>query len=438
MVARLQTILRIPTVSLSDETAVDWDQFERFINTLQTLYPRTHTRLQRERIGGHSLLFRWPGRSESEPSVLMAHYDVVPATDFGWKHPPFAGELSGKNGEQVIWGRGALDNKGSLAAILEAVESQLEDGVVPAQDIFLVFGHNEETTGSGASAICDALRERGIRPALVLDEGGAIVTDVFPGLAVPVAVVGVAEKGSAIVRLVVDQQGGHASTPPAITATVRLAMAIVRLNNRPFRGRLDDTAREMFRTIGVHATGMAGWAYRHIGLTRWALVPILSRSSPELRAMVRTTQAVTGLDAGQAQNALAERATATVNVRIAVGGTIEEVLERMVRVIRDEAVRVELVSAEGASPVSPITGLSWEVLRSSIENTFPGTVVTPYVQNGASDARHFTRISSAVYRFSAFTMTTEERESLHARNEHIHVSSWLRGVDFYRALIAAL
>jgi carboxypeptidase PM20D1 len=437
-VARLQTLLRIPTISRLDASEVEWEQFDRFIGRVAELYPLVHRRLEREIVAGHSLLFRWAGRSSTEPSVLMGHYDVVPATDFGWKHPPFAAELSGKGADREIWGRGTLDDKGAVAALLEAVEYQLEAGLVPAQDIYLAFGHDEETNGSGAEAIVNLLESRGIRPVLVLDEGGAIVEGVFPSVTAPIAVVGVTEKGSTTLRLSVDQQGGHASTPPKLTATVRLARSILRLNARPFRAAFSPTTLDMFRTLGDRAHGLTGWAFRNIGITRVFLLPFVGRLGPELNALVRTTQAVTMLEAGQAVNALAERAIATVNVRVAVGMSIEKVLAHVAKAIRDDAVRIELVSGSEAAPVSQLTGLPWETLRSTIEKCYPGTVVTPYVQNGATDSRHFTRISRGVYRFTPFEVSREERDALHARNERLHVSTYLDGIRFYRALIAAL
>lgn len=437
-IARFQALLRIPTISREDETQVEWEQFDRFLTTLQELFPLLHRKLDREIIAGYSLLYRWPGRSSTEPSVLMGHYDVVAATDFGWKHPPFAAELSGKGDEQLIWGRGTIDDKGAVVGILEAVEAQIESGLQPAQDIYLCFGHNEETSGEGARAVAQLLAGRGIRPALVLDEGGAIVEGAFPGVTMPVAVVGVTEKGSSTFRLVVDQQGGHASTPPKLSATARLARAIVRLNGRPFRASFNPVTVEMFRTLGVHATGFIGFLFRNIRFTRPLLLSVFARQGDESNAIIRTTQAVTMLDAGHAVNALAERATATVNVRIAVGSTVDEARRHIVRAIADESVRVETVTAGEPSPVSLVSGISWELLRSTIEKVYPDTIVTPYVQNGATDSRHFTAISRGVYRFTPFELTGEQREALHARNERMHVTTYLRGIEFYRALIAAL
>src|SRR5690606_31141345 len=157
------------------------------------------------------------------------------------------------------------------------------------------------------------------------------------------AVVGVTEKGIADLRLVVEQQGGHASTPPKITATVRLAKAIIRLSERQFPARFSPTALDMLRPLGAHATGLLGWAFRNIGLIRVVLLPYAARRGGDPSARVRTTQAVTNREAGQADDALAERGEASVTVRIAVGTTIDGVIAHVTRAIDDEQVRVELV-----------------------------------------------------------------------------------------------
>src|ERR1700712_4552639 len=162
-IERLRELIRIPTVSRSDLAQVDAAAFETFRATLARLYPLVHARLSLEVVGGGSLLFRWAGRSVGSPSVLMAHYDVVPADEPGWTHPPFAAALVGEGSAQRIWGRGAIDDKGMLCSILEAVEAALADGVTPASDVYLSLGHDEENRGSGAAAIVDLLESRGIR-----------------------------------------------------------------------------------------------------------------------------------------------------------------------------------------------------------------------------------------------------------------------------------
>jgi carboxypeptidase PM20D1 len=431
---RFRALVRVPTVSRLDTSLTEWEHFDRFRELLAELYPALHAALTREVVAGHSLLFRWEGAEPGDPAVLMAHYDVVPATDEGWQHPPFAAELHGEH----LWGRGTLDDKGSLAAVLEAVEALVVDGFRPRHDVYLSFGHDEETTGSGAKAVVALLESRGIRPRFVLDEGGAVVEGIFPGVAARSAVVGVSEKGITTVTLTVDQEGGHASTPPRLTATARLARAVVRLNARPFPARFSATNLEMISTLGAHATGPLRYAFTHLGVTAPLLLRLFTRLGDETNAMVRTTQAVTQLSGSLAANALAERAVATVNVRVAVGSTVDAAVRHITRSIHDARVHVTTLNPSEPSPVSPTRGPAWEVLSESIRDSYAGAVVTPYVMLGASDSRHFTRISDHVYRFSPFEMSKDERGTLHARDERIRVATWLTGVGFYERLARAL
>ncbi|GAA3894472.1 M20 family peptidase [Leifsonia kafniensis] len=436
-VSRLQELIRIPTMSRLDETETVWADFDRFVATLPSLYPALHATLSREVVAGHSLLYRWPGAAAGDATVLMAHYDVVPATSDGWTHPPFDATLVGEGASQSVWGRGTLDDKGALVAILEAVEAQVGVGFQPANDIYLSFGHNEETTGAGASAIVDLLASRGIRPALVIDEGGAVVENIFPGVTKPIAVVGVSEKGITSVTLTVNQSGGHASTPPRMTATVRLARAITRLNARRFAAHLTETNFEMIETLGAHTSGPLRFVFERARLFNRPLAALLGRLGDETSAMVRTTAAVTQLSGAQAANALPEQARAVVNVRIAQGSSVAAMLRHVRRAIRDPLVVIDAELPNEPSAVSPTTGAAWQLVVDSIEATYPGTIVTPYVMLGASDSRHFTRVSDFVYRFSPFRMSSDERATLHAVNERVTVSTFLAGIEFYRRVIAA-
>lgn len=435
-VDRFQQLIRVATMSRSDASTTDWAAFTRFRALIAELYPLTHTALDVETVAEHSLLLRWHGATDAAPTVLMAHYDVVAASDEGWEHPPFDAQLTGTGAEQLIWGRGTLDDKGALCAILEAVESLLVTGFRPATDIYLSFGHDEETNGTGALAAVDALRARGIRPALVLDEGGAIVNGVLPGLSTPTAMIGVSEKGISQLTLTVEQNGGHASTPPRMTATVQLARAITRLNSRRFRSSINPAIAEMLRTAGAHSSGPLAAVFRHPRLCAPLLRFALTRISDETNALVRTTAAVTQLSGSMAHNALAERAEAVVNVRVAVGSSVAEMVHDVRRAIRDPHVKIGVTEASEASPISPMHGPEWQSVVNAIATIDPDVVATPYVQTGASDSRHFTAISAAVYRFVPFEMSSDERATLHAKNERMHVATWLRGIGFYQHLIA--
>ncbi len=435
---RLRALIQVPTVSRSAPETADEGEFGRFRALLAELYPRVHAKLELEVVAGGTLLFRWRGRGGGAPSVLMAHYDVVPADEPGWQHPAFGAELVGDGGEQRVWGRGAIDDKGALAVILQAAEEALGTDFLPAADLYLSFGHNEETAGDGAAAVVALFSERGVRPALVLDEGGAVVEGVFPGVQAPIAVVGVTEKGIAGIELIASKPGGHAATPGRGGATAQLARAILRLEKKPSRATISAPTLSMIQTLGAHASAPLGFLFRHATAFRPLLTAAFARLGPETEAMVRTTRAVTRLSGSAGDNVIAERATAMVNVRIAVGSSVEEAANDIRTAIDDSDIEVRVAYGSEPSPASRSEGPVWQLLAEAISDTFPGAVVAPYVMLQASDSRHFAAISDGVYRFLPFDLTTAERGALHAIDESIRVSTYLRGIEFYRRLLRVL
>jgi carboxypeptidase PM20D1 len=437
-VDRFRELLRIPTISRSDASQTDPEPFALFAAALERLYPLVHERLEREVVGGGALLYRWAGRSGAEPLVLMAHQDVVPVVVEEWRHPPFDAVVVGAGEDAEIHARGAIDDKGALVAILEAVEGLLADAVAPPRDVYLVFGHDEETHGTGARAVAALLGERGVRPGLVLDEGGAVVERVLPGLAAPAAMVGVAERGIATFVLTAREAGGHASTPPRMPATARLARAVDRLRRRPFRPRLTAPVRAMLETAAGHVPQPLRAVFAAAGLLAPVLTRVLATLGPETNALVRTTAVVTELSGAPGRNVLATTARAWVNVRVLPGETLAGVRTHLRRAIADAHVEIDLEEGSEPSPVSPWRGAAWRRLAAAVGTTLGREIVTlPYIQLGASDSRWFTAISSHVYRFTPFRLTRAERDALHAHDERIRVQVWLRGIAFYRALIVS-
>jgi carboxypeptidase PM20D1 len=435
---RFLALLRIPTVSRNDPEDEDRDAFAAFRGKLAELYPLAHAHLELDLVetegGVVSLLYRWPGSGTGRPSVLLAHHDVVPADEPGWKHHPFEPVIDGDR----VWGRGAIDDKGSLAALLEAVEGRLGTGYRPAADVYLFSGANEETTSSGAAAAVALLTERGVRPGLVLDEGGAVAEGAIPGVVGPVAFVGVSEKGIAGIELVVEKAGGHAATPARNGATMRLARAILRLENHPSRAELTEPVAAMLRVLAPRAHGIQRRMFARPRFYRRALLSALTRTGGEGEAMVRTTRAVTRLSGSAGDNVIAERATAMVNVRIAVGSTVDQAARDIRRAIADDEVTVRVVYGTDPSPASPSDGPEWDRLAGVIAATFPDAVIAPYVMLQASDSRHFAHISDTVYRFQPFDLTAAERGALHAIDESIRVSTWRRGIEFFDRLLGEL
>jgi carboxypeptidase PM20D1 len=435
VVEKLRSLVRVPTVSHDDGTPVDPAPFQQFHDALAAAFPLLHERLDKHRICEHSLLFHWRGSSDADALVLMAHLDVVPVdASAPWRYPPFGAEVH----DDAIWGRGTLDDKGSLVGICAAVERLLQQGVVPARDVWLFFGACEEVFGPDARAAVEELRSRRVTPWMVLDEGGAIAHEAFPGVERPLGVVGVTEKGITTIVLRAEGRGGHSSTPTPGGPTARIARAVVRLEKRPFPPSIPAPTLEMFGRIAPHAPRALRPFFAHARL----LEPLLKRALPaagaEPAALVRTTMTVTTLSGSPAQNVIASSATAAVNLRLLVGDTVASAAEHVRRAIADDSIRLDVVEANEPSPVSPSDDPAFELITSTIGEIFEDAVTTPYVVMAATDSRHFSAICPRVYRFTPFRMTKAQRESIHSYDEHIGVADFLDGVRWYTRLIERL
>jgi carboxypeptidase PM20D1 len=432
-VAKLQALVRIQSISDRDPSRIDTDAFDRLLAELHTQYPLLHERLELTRVGSHGLLFRWPGASSDRPVVLMAHLDVVPVDESApWRHPAFSAEIV----DGAVWGRGTLDDKGCVAAICEAVERLLDAGHRPAQDVWLSFGCDEEVSGPTAEAAVDQLVRRGVRPWLVLDEGGAIAHGAFPGVKRAVAAIGVAEKGTTGVELRVTGRGGHASTPARNGPTARLARAILKIDHHPMPARLPDTTVDLLRTLAPHLPRPLRPVLGRADRIRPLLTRALSAAGPEAAAMARTTFAITTLDGSPALNVIASSATAGVNIRVMPGDSVDGAIAHLRRVIDDDDIEVRVVERGEASPVSAV-GEAFDLLVDTIASLFPDAVPAAYVMTGATDSRHFTGICEHVYRFAPFQMTAE-RQAIHSYDEHLDVAAFLAGIEWYRLLIESL
>ncbi|MDX6357955.1 MAG: carboxypeptidase [Nocardioidaceae bacterium] len=433
-VAKLQALVRIPTVSDRDPARVDTEAFDRLLAELRAQFPLLHERLELTRVGTHGLLFRWAGRRADRPLVLMAHLDVVPVDESApWQHPPFSADVV----DGAIWGRGTLDDKGCVTAICEAVERLLVAGHVPAQDVWLSFGCDEEVSGPAAGEAVAELVRRGVRPWLVLDEGGAIALGAFPGVKRPVAAIGVAEKGTTSVQLRVEGRGGHASTPARNGPTARLARAIVRVDHSPMAPRLPDTTVELMQRLSPHLPLPLRPLLSRADRIRPVLTRALLAAGAEAAAMARTTFAITTLAGSPALNVIATSATAGVNIRVMPGDTVDDAIAHLRTVIDDVDVEIHLVERGEPSPLSPLSD-AFDLVVSTVAELFPEAVPAPYVMMGATDSRRFTAICDHVYRFAPFEMNRAQREAVHSYDEHLGVDAFLAGIAWYRRLIERL
>src|SRR6266699_6868528 len=248
---RLAGALRFRTVSYQDSSQFDAREFDGFHRYLRATFPGLHAALKLEKVNGYGLLYEWTGSDTNlPPIVLLAHQDVVPVelgTESRWTEPPFEGRIAGG----YVWGRGALNDKGSLVGMLEAVEHLVAAGAKPRRTVYLAFGYDEEVGGRrGAARIAELLATRNVHPDFVLDEGGGLATGFIPGIAAPVALVGISEKGYVTVALTAQAEGGHSSMPPDETAVGILSAGITRLEHHQMPRAVRGPTAAMFDFLG--------------------------------------------------------------------------------------------------------------------------------------------------------------------------------------------
>jgi carboxypeptidase PM20D1 len=433
---RLAQGLQFQTVSHQDPAQLDREQFLAFHRYLAAQFPLVHSHLKAETVNDYSLLYTWDGSEpDRKPILLLAHMDVVPVepgTEGKWSYPPFAGRIA----EGYVWGRGALDDKCSVFATLEAVETLLRAGFRPRVPVLLAFGHDEEIGGErGAQQIVALLQARGVQPEFVLDEGGVIIQGMVPGMSAPVAVIGIAEKGSVSIELLVHAAGGHSSSPPPHTAVGIVSAAVEHVENNQMPVELRGATLRFFESVGPEMPFPLRMALANLWLFGGVVKHQLT-ATPATNATVRTTTAATMIDGGIKENVLPTMARAVVNFRILPGDTVGGVAEHVRRVVNDSQVEIQpLPGAREPTPESPVETPSFAVLARTIREVFPNTVVAPYLTVGGTDARSYAPLTKAIYRFTPINADASDLVRVHGTNERLSVENFEHAVQFFVQLL---
>lgn len=412
------------------------EAFAACISHLQSAYPRVFGAGKVRVDAPWRVVFDLPGSEPNlEPLLFLAHYDVVDVeagTEGRWTHPPFSAALA----DDCVWARGAIDDKSVLAAGLEAAEAMLEEGMELRRGLVFAFGGDEEISGRrGAGENAAAFAAAGRRFHAVMDEGAVVAVGMLRVPAAPLALVGIAEKGYADIRIRVAGDEGHAAMPPDRTAAGRLAELVRRVEQRPHRAELIPGVDAFFRALGARSRGLSGLIYRHPRLFRPLLLRSLTRT-PASNALVRTTQAVTMLRASEAPNVLPAGAEAVVNTRILPGTSVAQVLEHYRRLCGDEA-QVDLVEDTGAGePIgeSSIVHSTYLAIEEAVAEHFPGAVVAPYLVTGSTDSKWYAALSDGLFRFVPLPLESRDLARIHGTDERILVSDYLRMIGFYRSI----
>ena len=435
----LSKAIQCKTVSYRESERVDWEEFNKFHKFLDEAYPLIAKTLEKEIVPPANLLYRWKGtRSDLEPIALLAHQDVVPiseGTEDDWNYAPFSGHDDG----EFIWGRGSVDMKNHLIAVMESVEALLEDGFVPERDVYLLFGDNEEVVANsdnGARDLMTTLKNRGITLESVIDEGGAMVPLNIPGVIENkfLAGVGVAEKGYSDIEIVVNAKGGHSSQPPVHTALGQIAGVIKDLEKNQFKAALNKNMKSLFDEIARECSYPVRLITCNLPLLYPAILEVCKKV-PFAACLVRTTTAVTMAQGSPAANVLPQRAAITVNFRAMPGTTKQDLVDHIRKSCKNKDIEINVLNSKEASKFSPTDSRAFGIIRDVSKSLQPGTIVAPYLVMGGTDAYHYEAICNNIYRYAPFQLTPELLRNTHGTNERLPIDLMENALLFFKNYI---
>ncbi len=438
--ARLGTSIRLQAVSKSLEATPDAQAFAGIAQFLSEAYPAAHAAMERDVVGEYSLIYKWQGTDTGanagaqKPIGFIAHLDVVPVetgTEDEWTRPPFSGAVH----DGSVWGRGALDNKGQVIALMEAVERLAGEGFAPARDIYFLFGHDEELGGDkGAGAIAERLKARGVSLAWTIDEGSGLAQGIVPGIEKPVALISTAEKGSVTLRFTARGQGGHSSTPAPDTAVSILSRAVLAVTDNPYPLKLDDNVIAFLHALA----GEMPFSRRLIMTNLWLTGPLVKnqlKGDALTAASLHTTTAPTIIRGGEKSNILPQQATAIVNYRIHPRDNVEAVRDRAVKLINDDRVTVEIAGGREPSPQSSASGEGYRAIAATTTAIFGDIVLAPALTLQGTDSRHYAEIADDNYRFTPFVYTPDDLQRIHGTDERVKIENLANAAAWYEALM---
>ena len=435
----LSEAIQFRTVSYRDYERVDWNEFEKFHKFLDEAYPLIKENLEKEIVPPANLLYRWKGtRDDLEPIALLAHQDVVPVsegTEKDWKYDAFSGYDDG----EFVWGRGSIDMKNHLIAVMESVEALLKDGFRPERDVYLLFGDNEEVVANdknGAHDLMETLKERGIRLESVIDEGGAIIPLNVPGVLNDkyLVGVGVAEKGYSDIEIVVNAKGGHSSQPPVHSALGILANAISDLEKNQFKAHFNYNMKLLLDSIARECTYPVRLITCNLPLLMPALLEVF-KVIPFGACLVRTTTAVTMAQGSPAANVLPQRASATVNFRAMPGTTKQDIVDHIRKSVKCKDIEINVLNSKEASKFSPTDSRAYKIIAELNKALEPRSFVAPYLVMGGTDAYNYEPICDNIYRYAPFRLDVPILRCTHGTNERLPVACMENALVFFKNYI---
>ena len=426
---KLSKMIQVETISEPNQK--DRSKFLEFHKVLEKEFPNVHKVCEKNVLNG-SLLFKWSGTGEKAPIMFMSHHDVVEAGG-EWEHAPFSGDI---DEEGRVWGRGAVDTKGSLCCIFGAIEELIEEGYQPPMDVYIASSCTEEVSGDGGPAINNFLKEKGVKLDLILDEGGMILHAPIAGVSGIYAMVGVVEKGYGDVKFIAHGKGGHASAPGKNTPLVRLGKFMTAIEKKnPFKSQITPTVREMFNRMAPNMN----FGLKVIMANLWLFEGLLAKLMPSINAaagaMLRTTLAFTEAKGSDGLNVLPQTAYVTGNMRYIHHQPTDESIQLISEIAKEYDLETEVLYKDYPCPIVDFKGRQFKLIEAVVEKVYPGVGTCPYVMTGGTDCKFYSDVCDNAIRLAPLYIDSQQYASVHGLNENIFMGALPKAVDFYKEVV---
>ncbi len=409
--------------TISDERFFDKPQFDKFLSYAKSRFPLVFEKGEYKDFNG-GIMIKISGKSSDDPLVLMSHYDVVPENG-KWSFDAWSGKIE----DGVIYGRGAVDTKGSLAGIFESVESLLKEGFEFSKDLYIISSSREEIAGDDVPQMVEYLSGNGVKPKLVIDEGGGIVDPPVPGVSGKCAMLGMIERSSARVLVEFTNKDGKNSAE-------NMAEFIKKAQKKVF-GKRDfgpiNTA--MFQAMIPKMNGAMKFVFSNIRAFKPVLIKLLPKMNKSATSLLGATVAfVTPTDKENI-----DLPSGAIRIVARISGNyynkIDDLVQEFSEFSKKCGAEIKVLSKRETPAPEPLNSDGFNFVKGVISGVFPGVTVAPFCVLGGTDARHFMGKSQSVIRFAPIYMNNQQFSSFHNKDENINVDSVADAVRFYREAI---
>jgi len=376
--------------------------------------------------------YRGNGSSGKKPILLLGHMDVVEALQEDWVRPPFKLTEDAVN----FYARGTIDNKFGVAQLTGTMIRLKKEGFVPDRDLILAFSGDEESGMTTTRMMAYEMPElTEAEFALNSDSGGGSLT--ADGRAIDYSLQA-AEKTYATWEITVRNPGGHSSRPRDDNAIYELASGIKAIEAHRFPVMWSEMTLSYFQQVGQKLGGEVGEA-----MVRFAYDPedeeaaARLRTEPSYVGTTRTTCVVTMLEAGHAENALPQSATATVNCRIFPGVSVADIEAELRTVVDNAEAEFVLLGDPTESPISEIRADVLSAVGNAIHSRYPGLEIIAYMSSGGTDGMHFRKAGVPTFGVGGIFMNPDEKFA-HGLNERVPIKAFYDALDHWSIIIRDL